>query len=51
MVTGKRVDFRRALGRTERRANRHRHQPIVEHYLDMVARGTFDHLPGEATIS
>ena len=47
MVTGKRVGFRRALGRTERRANRHRHQPIVERYLEMEARGAFDHAPAE----
>jgi hypothetical protein len=49
MVGGKSVDFRRAASRTERRANRHRYQPIVEHYFDMVARGAFDHAPGEAT--
>jgi hypothetical protein len=38
MVAGKRAGFRRATTRTKRRANRHRHKPIVEHYLDMVAR-------------
>jgi len=51
MIAGKRIGFRRATSRTERRENRHRHQPLVEHYLDMVARGAFDHAPGEATIS
>ena len=50
MVAGKRIDFRRATSRTERRANQHRHQPIVERYLEMEARGAFDHAPGEATI-
>ena len=51
MVAGKRIDFRRATSRTERRENRRRHQPIIEHYLDMAARGAFDHALGEATIS
>jgi hypothetical protein len=50
MVGGKRVDFRRATSGIERRENRPWHQPLVEHYLDMVARGAFDHTPGEATI-
>jgi len=45
MVGGKRIDFQRATSRTERRENRHRHQPLVEHYLDMAARGAFDHAP------
>jgi hypothetical protein len=47
MIGGKRIGFRRATTRTERRANRHRHQPIVERYLEMVARGAFDRAPGE----
>ena len=51
MVAGKRIDFRRGTSRTERRANQHRHQPTVERYLEMEARGAFDHAPGEATIS
>jgi hypothetical protein len=50
-MVGGRAGFRRATSRTERRENRRRHQPIVERYLDMVARGAFDHAPGEATIS
>jgi hypothetical protein len=50
-MAGGRTGFRRAMNRTERRANRHRHKPIVERYLDMVARGAFDRAPGEATIS
>jgi hypothetical protein len=36
---GKRAGFKLATNRTERRANRHRHKPIVEHYLAMAARG------------
>jgi hypothetical protein len=47
MVTGKRTGFKLATNRTERRANRHGHRPIVEHYLAMAARGAFDHAPGE----
>lgn len=43
MVAG--AGLRRATSRTERRANRHGHLPIVERYLDMVARGAFDHSP------
>ena len=49
MVTGKRTGFKLATNRTERRANRHGHRPIVEHYLAMAARGAFDHAPGEDT--
>jgi hypothetical protein len=45
MVAGKRAGLRRATSRTERRANRHRHRPIVERYLDMVARDAFDQSP------
>ena len=44
-MTGGRTGFRRAFSRTERRANRHRHRPIVERYLEMAARGAFDHAP------
>src|SRR5262249_30377524 len=51
MVAGKMIVSRRATSRTERPANQHRHQPIVERYLEMEARGAFDHARGEATIS
>ena len=51
MVASKRIGFRRATARTERRANLHRYRPIVERYLEMAARGAFDHAPGETTIS
>ena len=47
MAGGKRTGFKLATNRTERRANRHRHKPIVEHYLAMAARGAFDHAPDE----
>jgi len=46
-MAGGKTGLRRATTRTERRANQHRHKPIVEHYLDMVARGAFDHAPAE----
>jgi len=49
MVTGKRIGFRRATSRTERRENRRQHLPIVERYLDIVSRGAFEHAPGEDT--
>jgi hypothetical protein len=37
MVGGMRTGFKLATNRTERRANRHRYLPIVEHYLAMAA--------------
>jgi hypothetical protein len=36
MAGDKRAGFKRAINRTERRANRHRHRPIVERYLFVV---------------
>ena len=46
-MAGGKTGLRRATTRTERRANQHRHQPIVERYREIEARGAFDHAPGE----